>query len=106
LKEHEQQTTKRTYELDMEGKQLLKQKTDLDNEMKQLDLQHGQTSEHHYDNTMFLMKDSKMEEERKRRHEKQQELNKDLVQKKVAEKDQLNKELADLHDRYMGMVDL
>lgn len=106
LKEYETVANKRNFDLDTEGKGLLKQKTDLDNENKSLDMQFLKATQEHYNNTMFLARDAQDEAERKRRHDKQQELNKELIVKKNGEKEQLKKDLEDLNNLYLGMADL
>lgn len=63
-------------------------------------------TQEHYNNTMFLRKDDSDEKERQRRHDKIQELNKELISKKQGERDQLLKDLEDLSNMYMGMQEL
>jgi hypothetical protein len=52
------------------------------------------------------MKDSRNEEEIRRRHVKQQELNQMLIEKKEQERLALLKELESLNEQYLNMSDL
>jgi hypothetical protein len=60
----------------------------------------------HYNNTMYLMKDSRNEEEFRRRHAKQQELNLMLIEKKESERLTLLNELESLNQQYLNMSEL
>jgi hypothetical protein len=64
------------------------------------------TNQIHYNNTMELMREAKNQEEFKRRHEKEQEINTSLIDKKKTEKDALLADLENLKTQFEGMGDL
>lgn len=74
--------------------------------MRNMETQHSKCSQEHYNNTMYLMKDARNELELKRRHDKEQELNTALIEKKTLEKEALDAELEALNQRYLAMAEL
>jgi len=79
---------------------------ELEAEIRTLESNFVKQTQEHYNNTMYLMKDSRNEDEMKRRHLKQQELNLSLITKKDAERLALMNELEALNQQYLNMAEL
>lgn len=79
---------------------------ELEAEIRTLESNFVKQTQEHYNNTMYLMKDGRNEDEMKRRHLKQQELNLALITKKEAERLALMNELEALNQQYLNMAEL
>lgn len=79
---------------------------ELEADLRSLEVQFGKQSDEHFKNGIFLQKDEASEAERKRRHEKEQELTNALVEKKKQDKEQLQNDLNALQEKYLAMNEL
>ena len=79
---------------------------ELEADLRSLEVQFGKQSEEHFENGIFLQKDEASEAERKRRHDKEQDLTNALVDKKKQDKEQLQNDLNALQEKYLAMNEL
>lgn len=79
---------------------------ELEADQRNLEVQFHKQSDEHYKNGIFLKKDEAGEAEKKRRHEKEQDLTNALVEKKKADKEQLQEDLNALQQQYLAMHEL
>ena len=79
---------------------------ELEADLRSLEVQFGKQSEEHFKNGIFLQKDEAGEAERKRRHDKEQDLTNALVDKKKQDKEQLQNDLNALQEKYLAMNEL
>lgn len=96
-RDYDQEIKKKQFELEKEGRDLQRVRLELEAEMRNMETQHSKCGQEHYNNTMYLMKDARNELELKRRHDKEQELNTALIEKKTLEKEALDAELEALN---------
>ena len=90
---YDQEVKKKQFELEKDGKDMQRTRLELEADLRSLEVQYGKQSDEHFKNGIFLQKDEAGEAERKRRHEKEQELTNTLVDKKQQDKEQLQNDL-------------
>lgn len=73
------------FELEREFKETSKHRFDLENECRSLDTELNRENEEYYNNTMHIDKDLEFTKLNNERHEKEQELNKKLIEDKKLE---------------------
>jgi len=105
-RDYDQEIKKKQFETEKDGKDQQRVRLELEAEIRSLDTQHQKQATDDYNNTMYLSRDKKSEEENLRRHTKEQGLNTNLITKKEAEKEKLDEDLERLNDEYLAMADL
>ena len=79
---------------------------ELEADLRNLENQFQKQSDEAFRNGIFLKKDEASETEKKRRHDKEMELTNALVEKKLADKEQLQNDLNALNQQYLSMNEL
>lgn len=96
-RDYDQQIKKKQFDVEKEGKDQQRVRLELEAEMRNMETQNAKSSTEHYNNTMYLQKDERNEQEIKRRHEQEQTLNTNLITKKVSEREGINGDLENLN---------
>ena len=105
-RDYDQEIKKKQFEIEKDGKDQQRVRLELEAEIRSLDTQHQKQATDDYNNTMYLSRDKKTEEENLRRHTKEQGLNTNLITKKLAEQAKLDEDLERLDQEYQAMADL
>ena len=92
-RDYDQEIKKKQFEIEKDGKDQQRVRLELEAEIRTLDTQHQKQATDDYNNTMYLSRDKKTEEENLRRHTKEQGLNTNLITKKLAEQAKLDEDL-------------
>lgn len=106
VKEFDGDFQKRHFTLDKEVSQAQKTRAELESEMRSLQNQLDKSSQEHYDNWLYLEKEARFEEERRRRHAKEMDLKTTLTDTKTKELDAKTKEMDALTRTYQAMEPL
>ena len=81
-RDYDTEIRKKQFEVEKEGKDTQRVRLELEAEMRSMDATQTKAAAEDYQNTMYLMKDAKSDEELKRRHKRDQSLNTQLIAKK------------------------
>ena len=92
-RDYDQEIKKKQFEIEKDGKDQQRVRLELEAEIRSLETQHQKQATDDYNNTMYLSRDKKAEEENLRRHTKEQGLNTNLITKKLAEQAKLDEDL-------------
>lgn len=106
VKEFDGDFQKRHFTLDKDVSQAQKARAELESEMRSLSNQLDKASQEHYDNWLYLEKDKRFEDERKRRHEKEMELKTTLNENKTKELAAKTAQMDALKNTYNSMEPL